>query len=338
MPIQDNKSKMAVPTQPKDLARKLINVDISKYVVGPESRDGLKKFSARHPALRRDQPNNDPEENEAIFGGSKVKDDTTRRADYELGQDEIAYDEGKPQEGEPKPVKPKAKKKIVEKYIAKVSKKVPVEPINAQKKGSIEGHGHEYETAETKGDETSEPQQKKPHVKVPPQVLAKEAYLYELGEPMAPAPATSDSPGWSGDTAKATDDSGKDSPNDNDHDNTDGEPDESVTTAKDQLETIATAAAELYENIQDNIKLPSWVLEKLDLAKNFVMSVSDHVSDAKDEDEDNQQKDDGSSNKDNTDTQKPSAFKGNGEQSLAKEDSSFYLAQRLSKINLKRGM
>jgi len=332
MPTQDNKSKMAIPNQPKDLARKLVNTDISKYVVGPEGRAGLKKFSAKHPALRIDQPNNSPEENENIFGGSKTKDDTTRRADYDLGQDEVAYDEGQSQEGEHTSIKAKVKKKIVEKYIAQAIKKVKVEPINAQKKGAIEGHDETHETSEVEGDETSQPQQKKHHTKIPAQVLAKEAYLSELGEPMAPAPATSDSPGWSGDTGKAS----NDSPSDSENDQTDGEPDQSVTNAKDQLETIATTAAELYENIQDDMKLPSWILEKLDLAKNFITSVSDHISNSKDEDEDNQQKDDGSSNKNNTDTQKPSAFKGNGDQALAKEETSAkHLAKKALSITKK---
>ena len=324
MADQDNKSKMAIPNQPKDLARKLVKApaeDIANYVLGDAAKAGIKKFGAAHPTLRRNQPNMSPKENEDTFDGGSVKDDTTRRADYETGQDEDAYRNG---HGETN--KEKIKKKVVEGVIAKFSRKVKVEPVNAQKKGAMTTHGSEHETSEIGGDETSEPQQKKHHVKIPPQVVTSEAYLSELGEPMAPAPATSDSPGWSGQSSSSDQPGmGKDGSNKNtdsdagDDDSNEGA-DETVTAARDSLEVIATQAAELYENIEDTTKLPDWVLEKLELAKNFVNSVAKHISDTKDEDSDDED-DDGSENKDNTDTAKPTAFKNNGEQALAKESN-----------------
>lgn len=322
MADQDNKSKMAIPNQPRDLARKLVKIDLAPYALGADAKAGVKKFGDAHPTLRLNQPNQSPKENQDTFDGGAVKDDTTRRADYEIGQDEPAY---KNAHGETK--KAAMKKKVVESFVAKTVRKVKVEPINAQKKGAMTSHGAEHETSEIDGDETSEKQQKKPHIKLPAQVVAKEAYLSELGEPMSPAPATSDSPGFGGsapaDQPGQDKDTGNNSSESGDHD--DEEADESVTAARDLLEVIATQAAELYENIEDSTKLPSHIVEKLELAKNFVTSVAKHMSDTKDEDSNNQdtdEKDDGSSNKDNVDTQKPTAFKGNGQQSLAKESFS----------------
>lgn len=382
MADQDNKSKMAIPNQPKDLARKLVKApaeDIANYVLGDAAKAGIKKFGAAHPTLRRNQPNMSPKENEDTFDGGSVKDDTTRRADYETGQDEAAYRNG---HGETN--KEKIKKKVAESVVAMAARKVKVEPVNAQKKGAMSTHGSEHETSEVAGDDTSEPQQKKHHVKIPPQVVTSEsayekdlqdheprkvqgvygtksksfekkfknqkaqdaffdhpthagnyevhyvskmheAYLSELGEPMAPAPATSDSPGWSGQSSSSDqpgmgkDGSNKNTDSDAGDDDSDEGADETVTAARDNLEVIATQAAELYENIEDNAKLPDWVLEKLELAKNFVNSVAKHISDTKDEDSDDED-DDGSENKDNTDTAKPTAFKNNGEQALAKEE------------------
>jgi len=325
MADQDNKSKMAIANQPKDLARKLMAapaVDVSNYVLGTDAKAGVKKFGAAHPSLRRNQPNNTDKDNEDVFDGGVVKDDTTRRADYEIGQDELAYKNG---HGETK--KAAMKKKVVESFVAKASRKVKVEPINAQKKGAMTTHGAEHETTELAGDETTEKQQKI-HTKLPKQVVAKEEVLNELGEPMAPAPATSDSPGFGGSApadqpGQDKDTGNNDSQSNDDNDDEEGA-DESVTAARDLLEVIATQAAELYESIEDNAKLPSHIVEKLELAKNFVNSVAKHVSDTKDEDSNNQdtdEDDDGSSNKDNVDTQKPSAFKGNGQQALAKESN-----------------
>jgi len=365
MADQDNKSKMAIPNQPKDLARKLVKApaeDIANYVLGDAAKAGIKKFGAAHPTLRSNQPNMSSKENEDTFDGGSVKDDTTRRADYETGQDEAAYRNG---HGETN--KEKIKKKVAESVVAMAARKVKVEPVNAQKKGAMSTHGSEHETSEVAGDDTSEPQQKKHHVKIPPQVVTsestspdshfekqsskmqsainlhlrngkdywgaveaakkhvKEEYLSELGEPMAPAPATSDSPGWSGQSSSSDqpgmgkDGSNKNTDSDAGDDDSDEGSDETVTAARDNLEVIATQAAELYENIEDNAKLPDWVLEKLELAKNFVNSVAKHISDTKDEDSDDED-DDGSENKDNTDTAKPTAFKNNGEQALAKEE------------------
>jgi hypothetical protein len=327
MADQDNKSKMAIPNQPKDLARKLVKTpaeDIANYVLGDAAKAGVKKFGSAHPALRRNQPNQSPEENENTFDGGIVKDDTTRRADYEAGEDEAAYRNG---HGETN--KDKIKKKVAESFVARAARKVKVEPVNAQKKGAMTTHGSEHETSEVAGDETSQPQQKKPHVKIPPQVVTNEQVLTELGEPMAPAPATSDSPGLSGQSSPAdqpgmgNDGSNKNTDSDvGDDDSTEGA-DETVMAAREHLEVIATQAAELYENIEDDAELPDWIIEKLELAKNFINSVAKYISDTKDEqgDDADDEEDAAASNKNNTDTAKPSAFKGNGEQALAKESN-----------------
>jgi hypothetical protein len=354
MPKQDNKSKEAIPSHPKAIARKLVTTDLSAFVVGPEARAGLKSFSARHPVLRVDQPNNNSAENENILGGGAVKDDTTRRADYELGQDEKAYHEGQPQYPQVGSVAKKAVGNIVKKTLE----------FNAQKKGAVGGHSAaEHEASETEGDKTTQSRPKlkeklpktatgkalgeetddDKHFEAQSEKMqtainlhlrkgksykeavaaakkhVKEEYLSELGEPMAPAPATSDSPGWSGDTGKDTSDNTRQDSQSGDKGKTSEGSDETVEQARDALEQIAMASAELFENIPDDMKLPSWVLEKLQLAQQFVSSVQDHVSSTSDESEDNAEQ----GNKDQTDTQKPSAFKGSEGQALAKESADF---------------
>jgi hypothetical protein len=314
MPKQDNKTKEAIPSNPKAIARKLVTTDLSNFVVGPETRAGLKAFSSRHPVIRRDEPNNSPEENENIFGGGAVKDDTTRRADYELGQDEKAYREGEPQYPVVGSVAKKAVGNIVKKSLE----------YNAQKKGSVNSHNPtDYEASETEGNGT-DTVQKRPKVKTPVPTKAKgrglsEEYLSELGEPMAPAPATSDSPGWSGDTGKDTSDNTRQDSQSGDKGKPTEGSDETVEQARDALESIAMTSAELFENIPDDMKLPSWILEKLQLAQQFITSIQDHVSSSSDESEDNAEQ----GNKDQTDTQKPTAFKGSDGQALAKESAEF---------------
>jgi len=304
MPKQDNKSKMAIPNQPKNLAMKLVKTDISGYVVGPESKTGVKAFGDKHPVLKTKNPYADEtiQDNNATAKNIK-KDKTTVAADFEDKEDKIAHDV-------------KRKKKNVEKFVRK---------FNDAKAHSLQGHeasAAQHETPNKEGDQATSEPSKKVKTKTPKQTVTSEAYLQELGEPMSAAPATSDSPAFSGDSAKDTSGSPKEdnsSDDDTDEDSNDQE-DESVTKAKDMLETIATEAAELFENIPDDMKLPSWVIEKLDLAKGFVTSVNEYVSDSSNETKD---KEEGNPDKeqDNTPDQnpKPTAFKG-GQGTLAKEE------------------
>jgi len=189
MPTQDKDTKMAIPAEPKNLARKIMNTDLSVYAMGKAAKEGIKKFVAKHPVVVTDYPADDAESNNARFKGDKVKkDDATRKADYKTGEDEKAYESV-------------IKRKLIEKFVAKIS--------NAK-----------LAQKETDGLDTTEPAKKMIIVSTKKPIghtisdigAGRKAYnvkteetIAETGEPMSPAPATSDNPGFSGDSAMATD-------------------------------------------------------------------------------------------------------------------------------------
>ena len=312
MPTQDKDTKMAIPAEPKNLARKLMNTDLSAYAMGKAAKEGIKKFVAKHPVVVTDYPADDAESNNARFKGDKVKkDDATRKADYKTGEDEKAYESV-------------IKRKLIEKFVAKISN-----TKLAQK--------------ETEGLDTSEPAKKmavvstnKPivsrvsdigagrkeyNVKV---VKSNEETIAEGGDPMSAAPATSDNPGWSGESTSSGDEGSKEKEKTGDPDKEGDEENDETETVKEvreHLENIAMMSAEMFENLQDDAELDKWVVEKLELAHDFIEAVSKEINDSKGNVDDEEDEEEGNQGgKDDNNNAKPSAFKGNGEQSMAKEE------------------
>jgi len=303
MPTQDKDTKMAIPAEPKNLARKIMNTDLSAYAMGKAAKEGIKKFVAKHPVVVTDYPADDAESNNARFKGDNVKkDDATRKADYKTGEDEKAYESV-------------IKRKLIEKFVAKIS--------NAK-----------LLQKETDGLDTTEPAKKmiivstkKPigytisdigagrkayNVKV---VKSNEETIAEGGDPMSAAPATSDNPGWSGDSAASGDDASKEKEKTSNSDD-DNEENETVNGVREKLENIAMMSAEMFENLQDDAKLEKWVLEKLELAHDFIEAVSKEINDSKSDDDEedgepegNKGGEDGKPGSDETNTQKPTAYK-----------------------------
>jgi len=301
MPTQDKDTKMAIPAEPKNLARKIMNTDLSVYAMGKAAKEGIKKFVAKHPVVVTDYPADDAETNNARFKGDKVKkDDATRKADYKTGEDEKAYESV-------------IKRKLIEKFVAKIS--------NAK-----------LAQKETDGLDTTEPAKKMIIVSTKKPIghtisdigAGRKAYnvkteetIAETGEPMSPAPATSDNPGFSGDSAMATDNGAENEKTNNSGD----EENETVNGVREKLENIAMMSAEMFENLQDDTELDKHVIEKLELAHNFIEAVSKEINDSKsDDDEEDGESEGNQGGKDDNNIAKPSAFKGNGEQSMAKEE------------------
>jgi hypothetical protein len=120
-----------------------------------------------------------------------------------------------------------------------------------------------------------------------------DGYLQEnAGDPVAPNPATSDSP-----------QQGSDSPMSYTNSNP-GSMDDSGQQLLDQLEAIAIGAAELYESLVDTQSVPTWATDQVGTAYYAISSLHDAVNPAQD------QNTDGTPQvKDATSSPKPSAFK-----------------------------
>jgi hypothetical protein len=89
MPTEKETSSAIGVGQAKTLAKKLVSLDkVPEYFLG-KNKDGIKKFSAKHPTLRHDEPY---EQDEVFTGSNKKKDTTTMNADLDLGADEYVYD------------------------------------------------------------------------------------------------------------------------------------------------------------------------------------------------------------------------------------------------------
>ena len=290
MPTQDKDTEMAIPSQPRKLARKLMQTDLSAYAMGKAAKEGIKKFTAKLPLEVSDYPADDAESNNARFKGGKVNKDNTRKADYKTGGDENAYESV-------------IKRKLIEKF----SSYAPAKKMAVVSTTKPIGH-----TISDIG-----PGRKASNVKV---VKSNEETIAEAGEPMSPAPATSDNPGFSGDSAMATDNGA-----DNEKTNNSGdEENETVNGVREKLENIAMMSAEMFENLQDDAELEKWVLEKLELAHDFIEAVSKEINDSNGgDDEEDGEPEGNQGGKDDNNNAKPSAFKGNGEQSMAKEEVEF---------------
>lgn len=308
MPKQDNNSKMAISGDAKEVAKKLIKLDPSEYVVGKTAREGLKKFSIeKHPILRHDAPNDEAKNNDRLFGGENDKDSTTRRADYDGDEDKKAYETTR------------VRNKLIEKFVRNEKRQ---QPENAQKAGSTtedpEKHfaqkiAAEHETTDTRGSPTTEPMPKI-KTKLPPQTVG-EGYLTELGDQMSPAPATSDSPGSNADSSPVNN-ADQDSDKYDDQDKNSTENSDSTDKAKEALESIAMCSAKLYEDMPTDIDLPSWVLEKLELAKGFLDSIEAEFGGESEEQEE------GENEGEPSPKEKPTADKG-GQVAMAKESVLF---------------
>jgi len=142
-----------------------------------------------------------------------------------------------------------------------------------------------------------------------------EEMLNELGDQMAPAPATSDNPAPGGVEPVGT--QSADNATSKEHgEHQDEDDSESVQSAKEHLEAIAMAAAEGFENAGGAEEIPGWVLEKLKLAQDFVESALKHLGDTSDEDD----HEEGTAGKpeEPSPTTKPDANEG-GKAAMAKE-------------------
>ena len=304
MPTQDKDTEMAIPSQPRKLARKLIQTDLSAYAMGKAAKEGIKKFTAKLPVEVSDYPADDAESNNARFKGGKVNKDNTRKADYKTGEDEKAYESVIKRKLIEKFTSSKSKpwEMIFDRHAKKPAKKMAVVKRDLEKNpivsrvSDIGDGGKEYNVKFVKSNEET---------------------IAEAGEPMSPAPATSDNPGFSGDSAMATDNGA-----DNEKTNNSGdEENENVNGVREKLENIAMMSAEMFENLQDDAELEKWVLEKLELAHDFIEAVSKEINDSNGGDDEEEDEPEGNQGgKDDNNIAKPSAFKGNGEQSMAKEE------------------
>ena len=304
MPTQDKDTEMAIPSQPRKLARKLIQTDLSAYAMGKAAKEGIKKFTAKLPVEVSDYPADDAESNNARFKGGKVNKDNTRKADYKTGGDENAYESVIKRKLIEKFTSSKSKpwEMIFDRHAKKPAKKMAVVKRDLEKNpivsrvSDIGAGGKEYNVKFVKSNEET---------------------IAEAGEPMSPAPATSDNPGFSGDSAMATDNGA-----DNEKTNNSGdEENENVNGVREKLENIAMMSAEMFENLQDDAELEKWVLEKLELAHDFIEAVSKEINDSNGGDDEEEDEPEGNQGgKDDNNIAKPSAFKGNGEQSMAKEE------------------
>lgn len=298
MAEQELNPKLAIPGQAKSLAKKLVQTDISGFVVGPESKAGLKKFTSKQPTLVHDNPEQDEAENDKMFSGSTAKEKTTRRADYEAGQDEKVYEHTF-----------SFHKKIIENALNLIADKSD-HSFNDQKSHMVQGDTSKYAKITKDGTATTEPRQTRFKTELPDKVIGEDA------SPMAPAPATSDSPGWAGDSQSQNtpkDSNKTDSDDDDEHDN--DKTDASVEKARDILEQVAMTCAELYENIPDDKVLPSWVLEKLKNVQDSIVKIDEFIDDNTGENAGDKS---GSNPKDDVEKMKPSTFT-QGETALAKE-------------------
>ena len=303
MPTQDKDTEMAIPSQPRKLARKLIQTDLSAYAMGKAAKEGIKKFTAKLPVEVSDYPADDAESNNARFKGGKVNKDNTRKADYKTGGDENAYESVIKRKLIEKFTSSKSKpwEMIFDRHAKKPAKKMAVVKRDLEKNpivsrvSDIGAGGKEYNVKFVKSNEET---------------------IAEAGEPMSPAPATSDNPGFSGDSAMATDNGA-----DNEKTNNSGdEENENVNGVREKLENIAMMSAEMFENLQDDAELEKWVLEKLELAHDFIEAVSKEINDSNGGDDEEDEPEGNQGGKDDNNIAKPSAFKGNGEQSMAKEE------------------
>lgn len=288
MPTQDKDTEMAIPSQSRKLARKLMQIDLTPYAMGRAAKEVTKKFTAKHPVEVSDYPADDAESNNARFKGGKVNKDNTRKADYKTGGDENAYESV-------------IKRKLIEKF----SSYAPAKKMAVVSTTKPIGH-----TISDIG-----PGRKASNVVV----KSNEETIAEAGEPMSPAPATSDNPGFSGDSAMSTDTGADNEKTNNSGD--DNEENETVNGVREKLENIAMMSAEMFENLQDDTELEKHVIEKLELAHNFIEAVSKEINDSKSDDDEEEDEPEGNQGgKDDNNIAKPSAFKGNGEQSMAKEE------------------
>jgi len=277
---------MAKTEDKKKIAQKLIDLPkTSEYFADPNA-SGLKKFVSKHPVEVLDEPydNEDDMYNAQNTDKDTSKENTRKRAIAKVSDRGLTYEEHMT------PAQKRRREALVKKM-----------------KGHFTGYGKDNE--------------KVMYATATKRAMRGEEFEIEesAGEPMAPAVASSDNPG--GPTPTAGPNAGDGTMDDQDNDGNEGNL--NVEQAKDFLETIAMEAAELYEGMPSDADIPDWAMEKLELAKNFVTSIHQHISDSAgaEDDEDEEGQADGGNNQDQSQSPKPTAFKG-GQSTLAKEEAS----------------
>jgi len=356
MPTEKEISSAVGVRQAKKLAQKLVSLDkVPEYFVG-KNKDGIKKFVAKHPTLKTDEPY---EQDEVFTGSNKKKDMTTMNADLDLGADEYVYDVKETcspaikkilenihhlgvgahelvlhSDNDPKQYK--SSKAPIEKNLTKKFKKGQYDHDLAHKlwmhhanraaQAYHKEHGdknlpwhHMFSVDDRKQAahhwaDSWHDEMKSGNMHESTDDLYDETLL-EAGEPMSPAPATSDNPAPGGADSPTIGQNSQDDGESKEH----NDEDESETSkdAKDHLEAIAMAAAEAYESVGGE-EIPGWVLEKLKLAQDFVESALKHISDSAGEETDEDEEQPGK-NEEPAPTTKPDANEG-GKAAMAKEE------------------
>lgn len=303
--------------QPRTVAKKLAKANLAQFVVGKDSKAGItKNIADKQPILVHDNPEDDAETNDRVFGGGTRQDKTTRRADYSGDESEKAYESFSP-----------ALRKVLE---------------NAQKMSALSGN-HEDHSA-IGDDNDGEPIQKIKE-KLPAQTVDEKRHHKKhhkkkcksclgegkdengrtcsackgtgliigysggdddadgdgdgdsgagaatgvaegFGSMQTGAPsATSDDPAYGGDALPTQ------SPDDDD-DAEDDEDDDGQGTAKDMLEQIALAAADAYDSVISDDDVGKDVMAKLKIAQNLVSEISKDLESALGDDDDDEAEDD----------------------------------------------
>ena len=280
---------MAKSEDKKKIAQKLVDLPKTSEYFGDPNASGLKKFISKHPVEVMDEPYDNEDD---MYNASKTTKDTSKEKTRKLAVSKVS-ERGIAYEEHMTPAQKRRREALVKKM-----------------KGHFTGYGKDnekvmYATATKRAMRGEE-------------VELGEELLNELGEPMSPAPATSDNPSNGNQNAGPDAGDGTMDDQDNKGDN-DGESQE-VQQAKEFLETIAMNAAEAYESMPKSVKIPGWVLEKLELASNFVTSAAEAITDSIGAEDEEEGEAEGGNPQDQSQTQKPSAFKG-GQGTVAKEES-----------------
>jgi hypothetical protein len=358
-PTTTKKPEMAIKKQPKDLAQKLQSMPkVADYFANPG--EGVKTFINQQPARRHDDPYGDGNPSEKVkkdkTQSSKV--DSQFGRDIEVSERTLTPAETAEKERLVKKMKPvekwqkrygkrgeevmyatatKMAKEEIEldedshrdhftflRHLQKANIPIAARPSKEEAMELVHRHGDANRAAEVyvRRYQTIKNAARKVQKE---EVEIKEQVLLELGEPMSPAPATSDNPGG-GDqnTGPQAGDGGSSSDSDRDDDESDDADDvnDEVKQAKEHLEGIALSSAKLFEDIPDDADIPHWILEKLALSEKFLKSVEQEIGDISDDkdvhDEDDEDDGEGDNDEEPSPKQKPTAF-GGGKAAMAKE-------------------
>ena len=282
MASQDNAGPLAIPSQVTRIVRKLVKQgeEVSKYTLSDASKAGTRDFVNQHPVNHRYAVTDSESNQDDMFKANNIsKDLTTKNGDFDHEESERAHGNNR------------QARKIAEAFARKVNETVAPEHSDAKELALGTSGAEKKLVAKAKPKRDTQPLPTF-NIAIPPQVAANRPYVAEGSDPSSPSPATSDSPSM---------DSDNKAPNtDNDKDKESANKSDSASAAKDALENIAMNAAELFEGLADDAELPSWVMEKLQLAQQFLESIKDEIgsdaqTDSKGEGENNGEPDQGKS-------------------------------------------